>query len=183
LAVAYLLLRQGDRVELMVVSDHLRGRVPAGVGLGHFQTLGELLESVAPSGETRLGEVMGDEVARTGRRKAVLVITDGFEDPASFFPPLRAMVARQCSLMIVHVLHGDELEFPFEGVREFRSLERPSRLVVEPQMVRSEYLRRLQKHFETLEREARICGIGLMRLRSDLPMEGPLFELIRRGLP
>tara|TARA_B100000579_G_C22787560_1_gene832722 strand:+ start:281 stop:1177 length:897 start_codon:yes stop_codon:yes gene_type:complete len=183
LALSYLLLKQGDRVELMLASDRLLGRVPGAAGLGHFQAIAELLEQIEPEGETGLGHVLGDEVERIGRRKAVLVFTDGFEDLDGLFNPLRALVARQCSVTIVHVVHGDELAFPFEGVREFRSLEHPSRLVVEPQMIRGEYLKRLDAHFGSLAERARVCGIGLMRLRSDLPMEEPLFELLRAGLP
>ena len=113
----------------------------------------------------------------------MLLVTDGFEELDGFFRPLRALVARQCSVSIIHVIHGDELDFPFEGVREFRSLEHPSKLVVEPQMVRGEYLRRLAEHFEALGDQARISGIGLMRVRSDHSLEGPLFEFLRQGLP
>jgi uncharacterized protein (DUF58 family) len=182
LALAYLLLRQGDRVEIMAASDTLRARVPARPGLGHYRAIADLLENHAPEGQTDLSTVLDGEVERTGRRRLVVVLSDGFEDPDLFFKPLRALKARGCSVLLVHVLHGDEIDFPFDGVRDFRSLEDSGRLVTEPHLIRSIYLDRMTKHLDAIVTHAKRSGIMYQRMNTVGGLENSFFELLRKGL-
>lgn len=187
LSAAYVLLRQGDRVGLTAASDRIRGHLPPRSGLSHFQALGDLLEQSPPQGETAIGPVLEDELERLGRRRAVLIFSDCFEDPESLFRPIRALRARQCSVVLVQVLHSDELELPFEEVREFRSMERPdhpeSRLIAEPQLIRALYLRRLAEHLDRVTDIARMAQVAYHLVRSDEPLDPALFALLRGGLP
>jgi len=182
LAVSYLLLRQGDRVSLMTASDHLSSRVPARAGLGHFQALSETLDKTEPSGETAIGAVLGDAVEQIGRRKVVFVFTDAFEPPEDLFRPMRALRARGCSVLLVHTLHSHELDFPFEHVCDFRSLEEPGNLVTEPQLIRSIYMERMKAHTASIVEATQNAGIGYLLLKSDEALETPLFELLKKGI-
>lgn len=182
LALSYLLLRQGDRVEILAASDSLRARVPARPGLGHFRAIADLLESHAPEGQTDLGAVLDGEVERTGRRRLVVVLSDGLEDPDLLFAPLRALKARGCSVLFMHVLHEDELDFPFDGVRDFRSLEDAGRLVTEPHLIRNIYLDRMGKHLESIISHAKRSGIMYQRMNTVEGLERAFFELLRKGL-
>lgn len=183
LALSYLLLRQGDRVGLLTANDRVCRRIPPRSGLGHFQALSQVLETTPPQGETALGEVLAEEIERTGRRRAIIVITDTLEEPDHLFAPIRLLRARQCSVCLLQVLHSDELELPFEGVREFRSMEREARLVAEPQLIRSIYLKRLNEHLEAVATAASRAHIAHLRFLSDQPLDPPLFELLRTGMP
>ncbi len=183
LAVSYILLRQGDRVELVCASDRVVGRVPPRPGLGHFQALADLLEGTPPQGGTELGEVLTAGIESLGRRRVVILLSDAFEEPETLFFPIRALRARQCAVLLVQVMHGDELDLPFEGVREFLSLEAPGSLVAEPQLIRAIYLKRLAEHMEKVTYEAKHAHIGHLLLRSDEPLDAPLFELVREGIP
>ncbi len=183
LALSYLFLRQGDRVEMQVVSDQVQGRVPARPGLGHFASMAKMLETTVPEGETALGPVLDGQVERFGRRRAIIILTDVFEDPERLFRPMRALRARGCSVLLLHVLHGDELDFPFDGVRDFRSMETDGNLVTEPQLIRGLYLKRMQAHLETITTGVQQSNVGYLRIRTGDSLEAPLYELVRRGLP
>ena len=182
LALSYLLLRQGDRVEIMAASNTLKARVPARPGLGHFRAIADLLENTTPEGETDLGMVLDGEVERTGRRRLVVVLSDGFEDPDLLFAPLRALKARGCSVLFLHVVHQDEMDFPFDGVRDFRSLEDDGRLVTEPHLIRNIYLDRMGKHVDSIVGHAKRSGIMYQRMNTVEGLEKAFFELLRRGL-
>ena len=112
-----------------------------------------------------------------------MVISDGFEEPPKLFGPIRALRARECAVQFVHMLHSHEVDLPFEGVCEFRSLEAPGRLVAEPHLIRSIYMERLDEHLTVLANEARRARIGYLRVHSDQPSEAALFELLRQGIP
>jgi len=51
-------------------------------------------------------------------------------------------------------LDGDELAFPFKEMTLFEGLESDLKLLVEPQIVRREYLRRLRDHQARIRQQA-----------------------------
>src|SRR5262249_28267228 len=71
---------------------------------------------------------------------------------------------------IFHVLHPDELEFPFTGMTEFRGLEEPTKLRTRPQLIRPAYMRALRDFTDRLQRgcEAQRCDYVLMNTGKSL---------------
>jgi uncharacterized protein (DUF58 family) len=122
----------------------------------------DALEGTAPAGVTCL-EAGLERVAETaGKRGLVFVFSDLFGDAERALKLLRQMVSKGHTVTVFHVLDGDELTFPFEGVVNFEGIEHKRRLLAEPRLVRDRYLAAMAAHQQTIRRrclEAKICHV------------------------
>ncbi len=162
--LAFLLLRQQDTTALITFADAVRTVVPVGGQMVQLGRVCEALDSVSPRGETRL-EVGLERLAETAvKRGLIFVFSDFFGDAERCLSLLRQLVSKGHTVTVFHVLDGDELTFPFEGMVHFEGLETKRRLLVEPRLVRDTYLARLEAHREALRRrclEARVRHVSV----------------------
>ena len=85
-------------------------------------------------------------------------------------------------LIVFHVLHPDELNFPFDGQVKFDGLEEKQHLLTRPHLIRPAYLRALKKYLQELREgcEANRCDYVLMS--TGRPLKDALAEYLARRL-
>lgn len=183
---------------------------PVGLALGRQQTVDVSLARPR-SGRERLAALarrlaeapargrcpwvplLAELAPRLPRRSLVVVLSD-LLDPGTraddadavleeLLRGLAQLRARQHDVVIVQVLHADELAFPwgersmlrFEDLRELRPpLEAPGR------SLRDEYLRRLAAHLRGLDARCEAEGLVLLRVATDEPVEDAFVGLLGR---
>lgn len=193
--LAWLAHRQGD---------------PVGLALGRQQTvdvsltrprsgrerlsaLAHRLAEAPAQGRCPWGSLLHELAPRLPRRSLVVLLSD-LLDPGTtpddadavedeLLRGLAQLRARQHDVVIVQVLHGDELSFPwgersmlrFEDLRGLRpSLEAPGR------SLRDEYLRKLAAHLRRLDERCEAEGLVLVRTTTDEPVEDAFVGLLDR---
>lgn len=152
-SLAFLLLRQQDAVGLVNFNEGVRRVIPPRSQLSHLKRLTEALEEERPKGRTKLGSGLERINESVRRRGVVFVFSDFFGDTKGALAMLRQLVTKGHSVTAFHVLDGDELTFPFEGVVHFEGLEHKRRLLAEPRLIRERYLAAMAEHQERV-REA-----------------------------
>ena len=190
-ALAHLALRQGDNL---------------GFALGRAGAL-ELAQLRPRSGPSRLGALahaltreasgvcpLPDLVAAVAptlpRRSLVLLLSDLLDpDPTrpdadeQLLRGLAALRSRGHDVVLVQVLHRDELELPWteRGMLRFED-PRGAREAVEGHApgLRGAYLERLHAHLGGLERGCAESGLHLHRTVTDEPLTGALLALLAR---
>jgi uncharacterized protein (DUF58 family) len=193
--LAWLAQRQGDPVGLTL------GRMQAvDASLVRPQASRERLTALAlrvreaaPRGRCPWGSLVAAVAPRLPRRSLVVVLSD-LLDPGTtaddadaaqdeLLRGLGQLRARQHDVVIVQVLHADELSFPwadrgmlrFEDLRGLRPpLEAPGR------GLREEYLQRLEAHLRQLDERCEAEGVVLLRVATDLPVEDAFVSLLGR---
>jgi len=190
-ALAHLALRQGDRVGFALGRDgalelaQLRPRAgsPRLAALAHALTR-------APAGRCPWPDLLAAVAPALPRRSLVLLLSD-LLDPAPGRPDgdaellrdLAAVRSRGHDVVLVQVLHRDELELPFtdRGMLRFED-PRGAREPVEGHAasLRAAYLERLRVHLEGLERGCAEAGLHLHRTVTDAPLTGALLGLLAR---
>ena len=201
--LAWLAHRQGDPVGLAL------GRLQAvDASLARPRTGRERLSALAlrmaeatPQGRCPWSPMLAAVAPRLPRRSLVVVLSD-LLDPGTrpddadavldeLLRGLAQLRARQHDVVIVQVLHADELSFPwaersmlrFEDLRGLRPpLEAPGR------SLREEYLQRLGAHLRQLDDRCEAEGLVLLRVATDQPVEDAFVGLLGRlsgeaGLP
>ena len=151
-SLAFLLLRQQDAVGLIAFDEEVRSFSPARGQLSHLKRLTETLDGLEPSGKTRLESGLLRLADTSNKRGMVFVFSDLFGDLEAATKLLRQLVSKGHVVTVFHVLDGDELTFPFEGVVHFEGLEHRRRLLAEPRLVRDRYLRAMAEHREAVRR-------------------------------
>ncbi len=190
-ALAYLLIRQQDRVGLYAFGGgEAPVYVPPRARSTHLHDLYGQLERVvdgaaarAPSGAaggpTALAAAL-DRVAETARRKRslVIVVSDMFDASPEVPMLLRRLRAQRHDVTVFQTLDRHELELPFEGMTMFESLEDDRKILADPRAVRDEYLQELGAF---LARTRRACADGDVEhhlVPTDQPLEQTLLGFL-----
>lgn len=201
--LAWLAHRQGDPMGLTlgrmqaVDASLVRPRT----GRERLTALAMRLADAPPQGRCPWSPLLAAVAPRLPTRSLVVVLSD-LLDPGTrpddadaaldeLLRGLSQLRARQHDVVIVQVLHPDELAFPwaersmlrFEDLRGLRPpLEAPGR------SLRDEYLQRLGAHLRGLDDRCESEGLVLLRVATDMPVEDAFVGLLGRlageaGLP
>ncbi|HWP35872.1 MAG TPA: DUF58 domain-containing protein [Thermodesulfobacteriota bacterium] len=182
-ALATLLLRQQDAVGLLPLGgEGARGVPPRSRG-SQLQALVAALEQLVPAGRPGLAARLPELLPRLRRRSLVLVISDllpsGPDDEASFLSTIRAVRHRKNEVVVFHVLHPAELDFPFEEMATFEDPEDPAgRVVADPRAVRDAYRAAVEGAVARYRRECLAHGIDYLLCRTDAPLERVLVPFL-----
>lgn len=150
--VAYLLLKQQDAVGLVKFDESVSEVIPPRSRMTHLSAIADVLEKSKVKKGTNLDGALKSVVDHAKKRGMVLLFSDFFGEDAGAFRTLKALVARGHDVTAVQVLDGDELEFPFKEMTLFEGLESDLKLLVEPQIVKKEFLERMRVHQERIKR-------------------------------
>ena len=147
-SLAYLMLKQQDAVGLITFSNRIEKMVPPMATPGHLFAILKELEDRIPRGETSSGSVLQELAGSLKRRGIIILISDLLDKPEEVMRGLKQLRSRGNDVMVFHLLDSDELEFPFEQPTLFIDLEEDTKLLTDPQAVRSAYLKSMNSLIE-----------------------------------
>jgi uncharacterized protein (DUF58 family) len=178
-SLAYLMLADTESVGLAMFNDSLRTWIAPHGATGHLSRLIDTMERTAPAGASDPGKVMQTVADRLGRRSLVILISDCFAP----VPVIRQGLARlrhdRHELLVIRVLHRDEVEFPFRSWTRMAGLESEAAQLIEPAVARQVYLENFQRHTAELEAACRTLGAGLSEFVTDMPLLESLTRFLR----
>lgn len=180
--LAYLIIHQRDSAGLCVFDAGWRVRLPASGQPGHIQTILETLESVAPEEKTAIGPLLHDLAQQIHRRGLVFLISDCLDAPAGILDGLRHLRFEGHEVTVFHVLHPDELEFPFDGLVKFDGMEESLHLLTRPRLIRPAYQRALQQYLKDLLEGCERHRCDYLLLNTGRPLAEALTEYLARRL-
>ena len=195
-AMAYLALRQQDRVGLVLFDDKLRTATRMSNAQDHWRSLVEVLsaEPVDPAEArggvdehgnplgrtTELGTLFEQVNARTTQRSLIVVISDLFDTPEALERGLARLHHRRHDVILLQVLDPAELTFPFRSPSEFVGLEGEGRLQLDPHALRQAYTEALEAHLRGIEEVTRRFRFDHLLLDSSQSLGPPLSHFLAR---
>jgi uncharacterized protein (DUF58 family) len=183
-AIAYLLINQRDRVGISVFGGpEQRATIPPRSREAHLAAVLAQIEACnqAPSrGADVLSRSLEEIAERAQRRRGLVVVaSDLFESGDKAVSVLKHLKARGHHTVVFHTLAPDELEFPFEGLTVFESLEGERELLADPAAIRKLYLQRMQAFLESTRKSCLQNGIDYHLARTSRPFESTLLDFLR----
>lgn len=166
-ALAAVMLRQGDAVGLEVAGGAERVFLPPKVGMAHLEAIIEILGSVVPSGAAGLGDACRSVADRLRRSAAVFVISDLLDEDDEALDGPRELAARGLLPRLTHLLHADEVDLPFENTCRFLDLEGPASLVLDPLALRKAYREEMREFVQGVAHRAELASLPYAFLTSD----------------
>ncbi|PIE18544.1 MAG: DUF58 domain-containing protein [Proteobacteria bacterium] len=181
-ALAFLLARQRDQAALLAFSDRVATYVPPRARANHLASLLVELETLPPTGQTRIAAAVDRLLEVVRRRSLVVIVSDLFEAEERTLPLLRQLRSRGHQVVVLQLLHADELSFPFSRVSIFTSLEDDQELLADPAGVRAAYLRELAAFCARVEAGCREGRVRYQRVSTADPLDRTLVRLLERRL-
>jgi uncharacterized protein (DUF58 family) len=186
-SLAYLLIKQRDKVGLFVFGDDsLERYVPPRARPAHLHDLLAVIDDAnqrGAGGSESLSTAV-DRIAELSRRRRSLIIvaSDLFDASSAALDVLRRLRARNHDVALFHVLDRHELELPFSGLTLFRALESSGQLLANPEAIRRRYQDKLQGFLSSVEQTCQNSGIEYHTAPTDRALERTLLDfLIRRA--
>lgn len=179
--LAYIVIHQRDSASLGIFDAGWRERLPVSGQPGHVHKILETLESVQPREKTAIAPLLHDLANQVRRRGLVFLISDCFDDVPSLLEGLQHLRFEGHEVTIFHVMHPDEMDFPFHGMIKFDGLELGEKLLTRPQLIRPAYLRALKAYLEELRKGCERNRVDYVPLSTAKPLaEGLAAYLARR---
>ena len=179
-ALAYLMLGQTESVGLATCGEKVQQWLAPHAGTGQLSRVVETLERAVPRGPSTLHQAMHEVAERVRRRALIIVLSDLFA-PAE---RIREGVARlrhgRHEVILMQVLHRNEIEFPFQHWSRFRGLEGERPQLCETALVRQVYLDNFRVHRGAIEEACRALRAEFVPFTTDRPVIEALTGFLRR---
>lgn len=149
--LGYSIVRQSDKVSLSTFDSHVRGFVAPSNSIDQIVRMVHHLEEVEPKEKTSMGTCLNELATRMGRREIVVVLSDFFTELDEIESVIQRMRYNRHEVVLIQVLHHDELTFDFDAMTKFVGLEVPEELLAQPEDLREGYLQALHRFNERIE--------------------------------
>jgi len=180
--LSYMIVRQRDMVSLNIFDSRFRAQLPASGQMGHINTIVHTLEATKPAEKTSIGPLLELAAELFRRRGMVFIISDCFDEVEPFVKGLHHLRFQGHDVTVFHIMHHDELEFPFTGNIKFDGIEEFEEIKTRPHLIRPNYVRVVKSYLEELRRACDSCNVEYVLMDTSRPLEVPLSEYLVRRL-
>jgi uncharacterized protein (DUF58 family) len=153
-ALAYLMIHQGDKAALGLFGPTLYRFLAPGGTRRHLHNLVAELERVQPASTTGIAQALQECNPLFKKRGRLVLLSDFWDDPAACFDALSRFRHRKFEILLLHVVHPDELNLPAVPAARFEDLETHEQVEVEPEEIRRAYRQTVRERLATFAREA-----------------------------
>lgn len=181
-SLSYMIIRQRDCVSLNVFDSRFRAQLPASGQMGHINTIVHTLEETEPAEKTSIGPLLEQSAEFFRRRGMVFVISDCFDEVEPFLKGLRHLRFQGHDVTVFHIMHHDELEFPFTGNLKFDGLEEIEEIKTRPHLIRPNYLRVVESYLAEMRKGCEAYRVEYVLMDTTKPLEVRLCEYLVRRL-
>ena len=173
-SLAYLLQQQQDAVGLVTFDTEVRRTLPPSSHPSHLKLLLHELSQTEPDRRTDVSDVFHRLAEQIPRRGLVVLLSDLFVDLDSLTRSLQHFRHKRHEVVVFHVMHEDELEFPFQDNTLFRGLEIEREVLTEPRALRQAYLEAVGRFLGRVRRLCAMNGIDYMLMSTSDPLDAAL---------
>ena len=173
-SLGYLMQQQQDAVGLMLFSNQVDKDLKPKSHPTHMKLIFHELEKAEPNNKTDVSEPFLALAARIRKRGMVVLFSDLFLDPADLTKALNQFRLRRHEVIVFHVMHHEELTFPFEGNTLFRGLEVQSELFTDPKALRQSYLDAVERYMAKIKKVCSGMGVDHVLMDTSKPLSAVL---------
>ena len=181
-SLAYLTIHQRDSASLGVFDARWRSRLPASSQPNHVQAILKALVDTQPEEKTAIGPLLHELAESTRRRGLVFLISDCFDEVEELLKGLRHLRYQGHEVTVFHVLHADEIGFPFDGMVRFDGMEERLELKTRPHLIKPAYVRAVRAFLKELQAGCEVHRCDYVLMDTSRPLGDVLAEYLARRL-
>jgi uncharacterized protein (DUF58 family) len=178
-SLAHLMIHQQDAVGLVTFDTKVRSYIPARSRVSHLRVVLDEISRTRPGEETAVAPIFHDIAERARRRGLIVIISDLFDDVENVLSSLHHFRYKKHEVVLFHVMAQEELTFPFDRWSVFQDLElSATRVQLDPQAVRAEYLEQVRKFVHRLELGCGQMGVDYVPVLTNRPFDEALAQYL-----
>jgi uncharacterized protein (DUF58 family) len=168
-ALAYLMIHQGDKAALVTFAQTLNRFLSPGGTRRHLHNLVAELEGVEPSSTTGIAHALHECNPLFKKRGRIVILSDFWDNPDECFDALGQFLHRKFEILLLQVVHPDELNLPAVQAARFQDMETNEQVEVEPEEIRVAYREQARQRIEAISREANNRRISHAVVNTERP--------------
>lgn len=176
-AIAYLGLKEMNRVGIFPFARDLSRGVPARAGMAHLHKVFSFLGALEPGGQTSLNETL-EQFSRLPLRKGLVVLLSDMLDQHGYEHGLLSLLFKRFEVVLVQILAAADIAPLVRREARLVDSEEHLEFSVGKEAV-SRYRENLQEYERSLESFCRERQIRYILLSAAQPLERALFEDLR----
>lgn len=173
-SLGYMMQQQQDSVGMVLFSNKIEKNLKTSSHPSHLKMLLHELEQTEPADTTDVSDPFLALAAQIRQRGMVVLFSDLFLDPEELGKSLQQFRLRRHEVVVFHVMHHDELEFPFQDNTLFRGMEVEAELHTEPRALRQSYMEAVERYMTRVKKVCAAAGIDHVLLDTSKPLDGVL---------
>jgi len=173
-SLGYLMQQQQDSVGMVTFSNQIDKTFKSSSHPSHLKMLLHELEQMTPENKTDINDPFLALAAQIRNRGMICLFSDLFLDPEDLGKALNQFRLRKHEVIVFHVMHHDELEFPFQENTLFKGMEVDAQLHTEPRALRKSYMAAVGKYMERVKKICATAGVDHVLLDTSQPLGGVL---------
>lgn len=170
MTLAFSVIRQSDKASLALFDDHVRNFIPAGNSLEQILRMCDQLNRYEAREKTNLGDCLNELASRLGSREIVMIFSDFFGNLAELEAGIHRLRFDHHEVLLFHVLHEDEVRFPFDGMLRVIGLEGDGDIPLAAADLRDEYLNQFRSFCAGLKAIAEQNHCEYIQSKTDRPL-------------
>jgi uncharacterized protein (DUF58 family) len=180
--LSYTIIHQRDSASLSIFDNAWRSQLPISSQPGHLLMILQALESTQPADKTSIAPLLHELSRQKRRRGLVFLVSDCFTPVDDLLAGLRHLRFQGHDVSVLHVMHPDELQFPFDGLVKFDDVEIPRHLLTRPELIRAAYLRTINKFRNDLRQGCENNRCDYLLIDTGKPLGATLSAYLARRL-
>jgi uncharacterized protein (DUF58 family) len=182
-SMAYLITDQGDSVGAAVFDGDLQSYLPPKSSKSILNDISRALEKTEPKPRTNVGAILSNFAHRMARRGVVMLFSDMLDSTEEFIKGINHLRYRGHNVVVFHTLDPFEIDFPFKGTSRFVGLEDDGEIVTQPDRLRDNYLKELERFISGIRDACTKAGVDYVLVNTAEPIEHVLSSyLLQRTL-
>lgn len=177
-SLCYLMIHQQDPVGLITFDQKVRRSLAPRSKRTQLVNILSQLSQLRPEGETDIARSLSQIAAMLRHRSLVMVFSDLLVDPSGVIQSLRQLRHGGHDLILFHILDASEVRFPFAGLVEFEDPETGTKVQVDADHFRGDYLQEIDEFRETYRQECFQSGIDYVPLDTSMRFDKALLEYL-----
>lgn len=173
-SLGYMMQQQQDSVGMVLFSNQIDKNLKASSHPSHLKLLLHELEQTEPENVTDVSDPFLTMASQIRQRGLVVLFSDLFLDPDELGKSLSQFRLRRHEVVVFHVMHHDELDFPFQDNTLFKGMEVDAELHTEPRALRQSYLEAVENYMTRVKKVCAVAGIDHVLLDTSKPLDGVL---------
>ena len=179
-ALAYLAIKQNDRVGLACFNETVQQRVAARGGQRQLHLILAALGRVKANGKTSLASLLMREASQWKRRGLAVLVSDLYDERQGIVDAVARVRRVGHDVIIFHLLDRTEKLLDQRGTFEFHDLETGETLVADTDRIRKGYVQRMTDQRQYFQREFERAGAEYVEMDTAEPLDKALAVYLRR---
>jgi uncharacterized protein (DUF58 family) len=180
--LSHLIIAKRDKVSLGLFDDKVVDFLSPSQSILQVREIDSRLADHVPREKTDMGRVLSDFATRCGRRRVIIIISDFFDEVDRIMHGVERLRYDNHDVIVFHVLHKDEMAFPFDGNIRFEGMEEMGDVKTDAQQVREAYRRVVEEYLEDFSRKCEKIGIEYVLMDTAVPVEVSLARLLSQRM-